>query len=106
MNKFRTRGARALLLMLAAALLLACAGCGKKPTKPDEYGLAAEKSKLDGTDIGNGLQLVSAGRYAGLFVEDVRILHVAAAGVGRILHPREKHRQQRRAVCAHHAHAR
>lgn len=70
MNKFRTRGVRALLLTLAAALLLACTGCGKKPAKPDEYGLAAEKSKLDGTDIGNGLQLVSAGRYAGLFVED------------------------------------
>ena len=33
-------------------------------------GLAAEKSKLDGMDIGNGLQLVSTGRYAGLFVED------------------------------------
>lgn len=55
---------------LPPALLLACTGCGKKPAKPDEYGLAAEKSKLDGMDIGNGLQLVSTGRYAGLFVED------------------------------------
>lgn len=63
-------GARALLLTLAAALLFACAGCGKKAAQPDEYGLAAEKSKLDGTDIGNDLQIVSTGRYAGLFVED------------------------------------
>ena len=63
-------GARALLLTLAAALLFACAGCGKKAAQPDEYGLAAEKSKLDGTDIGDDLQLVSTGRYAGLFVED------------------------------------
>ena len=63
-------GARALLLTLAAALLFACAGCGKKAAQPDEFGLAAEKSKLDGTDIGDGLQLVSTGRYAGLFVED------------------------------------
>lgn len=64
------RGARALLLALAAALLFACAGCGKKAAQPDEYGLAAEKSKLDGTDIGNDLQIVSTGRYAGRFVED------------------------------------
>ena len=63
-------GARALLLALAAALLFACAGCGKKAAQPDEFGLAAEKSKLDGTDIGDDLQLVSTGRYAGLFVED------------------------------------
>ena len=63
-------GARALLLTLAAALLFACVGCGKKATQPDEYGLAAEKSKLDGTDIGNDLQIVSTGRYAGQFVED------------------------------------
>ena len=63
-------GARALLLTLAAALLFACAGCGKKAAKPDEFGLAAEKSKLDGVDIGNDLQIVSTGRYAGLFVED------------------------------------
>lgn len=63
-------GARALLLTLAAALLFACAGCGKKAAQPDEYGLAAEKSKLDGTDIGDDLQLVSTGRYAGMFVED------------------------------------
>ena len=63
-------GARALLLTLAAALLFACAGCGKKAAKPDEFGLAAEKSKLDGVDIGNDQQIVSTGRYAGLFVED------------------------------------
>lgn len=58
-------------LLLALALVLACAGCGKKqPSQPDEYGLAPEPSKLDGVDIGNDLEIVSTGRYAGLFVED------------------------------------
>lgn len=64
------RGAHVLLLALAAALLFACAGCGKKAAQPDEYGLTVERSKLDGTDIGNDLQIVSTGRYAGQFVED------------------------------------
>lgn len=58
-------------LLLALALVLACAGCGKKrPAQPDEYGLAPEPSKLDGVAIGNDLEIVSTGRYAGLFVED------------------------------------
>ena len=70
MNQAIKRGARVLVLTLAAALLLACAGCGKQAAQPDEYGLAAEKSKLDGVDIGNDLEIVSTGRYAGLFVED------------------------------------
>lgn len=70
MNQAIKRGARILVLTLAAALLLACAGCGKKAAQPDEYGLAAEQSKLDGVDIGNDLRIVSTGRYAGLFVED------------------------------------
>ena len=70
MNQAIKRGARVLVLALAAALLLACAGCGKKAAQPDEYGLAAEQSKLDGVDIGNDLRIVSTGRYAGLFVED------------------------------------
>lgn len=70
MNQAIKRGARVLVLTLAAALLLACAGCGKKAAQPDEYGLAAEQSKLDGVDIGNDLRIVSTGRYAGLFVED------------------------------------
>ena len=60
-------------LLLTLALVLACAGCGKKqPSQPDEYGLAPEPSKLDGVDIGNDLEIVSTGRYAGLFVEDGR----------------------------------
>ena len=70
MNQAIKRGARVLVLSLAAALLLACAGCGKKAAQPDEYGLAAEQSKLDGVDIGSDLRIVSTGRYAGLFVED------------------------------------
>ena len=58
-------------LLLALAPVLACAGCGKKrPAQPDEYGLAPEPSKLDGVAIGNDLEIVSTGRYAGLFVED------------------------------------
>lgn len=58
-------------LLLTLALVLACAGCGKKqPSQPDEYGLAPEPSKLDGVAIGNDLEIVSTGRYAGLFVED------------------------------------
>ena len=40
-------------LLLTLALVLACAGCGKKqPSQPDEYGLAPEPSKLDGVAIG------------------------------------------------------
>lgn len=70
MNQAIKRGARVLVLTLAAALLLACAGCGKQAAQPDEYGLAAEQSKLDGVDIGSDLRIVSTGRYAGLFVED------------------------------------
>lgn len=61
MNQAIKRGARVLVLSLAAALLLACAGCGKQAAQPDEYGLAAEKSKLDGVDIGNDLEIVSTG---------------------------------------------
>lgn len=61
---------RAALLLALAAILLTCAGCGKQAAQPDEYGLAAEKSKLDGVNIGNDLEIVSTGRYAGLFVED------------------------------------
>ncbi len=58
-------------LLLALALVLACAGCGKKqPAQPDEYGLAPEPSKLDGVAIGNDLEIVGTGHYAGLFVED------------------------------------
>ena len=65
-------------LLLALALVLACAGCGKKqPAQPDEYGLAPEDvtyrgdvSKLDGVAIGNDLEIVGTGHYAGLFVED------------------------------------
>lgn len=58
-------------LLLTLVLVLACAGCGKKqPSQPDEYGLAPEPSKLDGVAIGNDLEIVSTGRYAGLFVED------------------------------------
>lgn len=46
-------------------------GCGKKqPAQPDEYGLAPEPSKLDGVAIGNDLEIVGTGHYAGLFVED------------------------------------
>ena len=37
MNQAIKRGARVLVLTLAAALLLACAGCGKKAAQPDEY---------------------------------------------------------------------
>ena len=70
MNQAIKRGARVLVLSLAAALLLACAGCGKQAAQPDEYGLAAEQSKLDGVDIGSDLRIVSTARYAGLFVED------------------------------------
>ena len=34
---------------LLLALVLLCAGCGKKqPAQPDQYGLAPEPSKLDG----------------------------------------------------------
>lgn len=63
----RTIKCTALLL----TLVLACAGCGKKqPSQPDEYGLAPEPSKLDGVAIGNDLEIVGTGRYAGLFVED------------------------------------
>ena len=63
----RTIKCAALLL----TLVLACAGCGKKrPAQPDEYGLAPEPSKLYGVAIGNDLEIVSTGRYAGLFVED------------------------------------
>ena len=41
----RTIKCAALLL----ALVLLCAGCGKKqPAQPDQYGLAPEPSKLDG----------------------------------------------------------
>ena len=41
----RTIKCAALLL----ALVLLCAGCGKKqPAQPDRYGLAPEPSKLDG----------------------------------------------------------
>ena len=35
-----------------------------------QHGLAPEPSKLDGVAIGNDLEIVSTGRYAGLFVED------------------------------------
>lgn len=42
----------------------------KQPAQPDQYGLAPEPSKLDGVAIGNDLEIVSTGRYAGLFVED------------------------------------
>ena len=63
----RTIKCAALLL----TLVLACAGCWKKqPSQPDEYGLAPEPSKLDGVAIGNDLEIVGTGRYAGLFVED------------------------------------
>lgn len=53
-------------LLLALALVLACAGCGKKrPAQPEEYGLAPEPSKLDGVAIGNDLEIVGTGHYAG-----------------------------------------
>ena len=56
----RTIKCAALLL----ALVLLCAGCGKKqPAQPDQYGLAPEPSKLDGVAIGNDLEIVSTGRY-------------------------------------------
>ena len=56
---------------LLLVLVLLCAGCGKKqPAQPDQYGLAPEPSRLDGVAIGNDLEIVSTGRYAGLFVED------------------------------------
>lgn len=54
----RTIKCAALLL----ALVLLCAGCGKKqPAQPDQYGLAPEPSKLDGVAIGNDLEIVSTG---------------------------------------------
>ena len=44
MMNYAKRGAALLL-----ALVLLCAGCGKKqPAQPDQYGLAPEPSKLDG----------------------------------------------------------
>ena len=63
----RTIKCAALLL----ALVLLCAGCGKSsPPSPTSTALAPEPSKLDGVAIGNDLEIVSTGRYAGLFVED------------------------------------
>lgn len=60
-----------LALLLALALPLGCAGCSSDKTeKPVETPAATAAQELSDIDLGSGLELVSLGRYAGLFVED------------------------------------
>ena len=49
MKSKTTRHGLKRMTALLLALVLLCAGCGKKqPAQPDQYGLAPEPSKLDG----------------------------------------------------------
>ncbi len=67
-NKNKT-AARLLALLLALALPLGCAGCSRDDAAEPTPAVTAAP-ELAGVDLGSGLELVSVGRYAGLFVED------------------------------------
>lgn len=71
-TKLRALGS---LLLLLALLLCACSKKTEDPAQSDPAsnettGTESQSTPLDGLDLGQGLSVVSAGAYAGLFVED------------------------------------
>lgn len=66
-NKTKS-AARVLALLLALALPLGCAACSKDSAGPEPT--AAASQEMENLDVGSGLEIVSVGRYAGLYVED------------------------------------
>lgn len=69
MKQNKNRAARIIAALLAMTLLL-CAGCSKKPAQPDTSPTPDVSTHLKNLDVGSGLEIVSAGSYAGLYVED------------------------------------
>ena len=70
MKQNKNRTARIIAVLLATALLLLCTGCSKKPAQPNAEPTPDESTELKNLDVGSGLEILSAGSYAGVYVED------------------------------------